>query len=126
MWSFQKCNVEWDFLISQIDWRSTWLYFNHNQKTTHNFINFKLNYFKSFKIKILLNELPTYFYFHKIYPHIFHNNNCFYCSLPDSLTHWCLCSIYYLSLILFKLVHLNILKKLTWIYLKTNKKSLFT
>src|ERR1043165_7803036 len=34
--------------------------------------------------------------------------------------------IHYLSLILFKLVHLNTLTKLIWTYLKTNKKSLFT
>src|ERR1043165_4757719 len=71
---------------------TTWLYFNHNQKTTHNFTNFKLNYLKSFKIKTLLNELPTYFHFYKIYAHIFYNTNCFHCSLPDSPTHWRLCS----------------------------------
>src|ERR1043165_5264914 len=34
--------------------------------------------------------------------------------------------IHYLSSILFKLVHLNTSTKLTWTYLKTNKKSLFT
>src|ERR1043165_8312591 len=34
--------------------------------------------------------------------------------------------IHYLFSILFKLVHLNTLTKLTWTYLKINKKSLFT
>jgi len=92
MWSSQKRNKEWEALVSQTDWRSTWFFFNHNQKTTHNVTNFKLNYLKSFKIKILLNELPTYFHFHKIYPYTFYNNNCFNCNLADSLTHWHTCS----------------------------------
>jgi ribonuclease HI len=92
MWSSQKRNQEWNNLISEIDWRSTWLYFNHNQKPTHNLTTFKLNYLKSFKIKILLNELHTHFLCHKTYPHKFCNTNCFCCNTPDSSTHWRLCS----------------------------------
>src|SRR5690349_17627628 len=50
-----------------MDWRSTWLYFNHNQKPSYNLTNFKLNQLKSFKIKILLNELTTYLLYYTIY-----------------------------------------------------------
>ena len=88
MWSSQKCNQEWNQLISEIDWRSTWLYINYNQKPTHNITNFKLNHLKSFKIKMLLNELHTHSFCHKTYPHTFYNTNCFHCNLPDSTTHW--------------------------------------
>jgi hypothetical protein len=92
MWSSQKRNQEWNQLILEIDWRSTWLYINHNQKSTHNLTNFKLNHLKSFKIKMLLNELHTHSFCHKTYPHTFYNTNCFHCNLPDSTTHWQTCS----------------------------------
>src|SRR6185436_8733143 len=59
LWSSQKRNDEWTPLAHHINWNSTWLYFNHNQKSTYNLTNFKFNQSKSFKIKTLLNELPT-------------------------------------------------------------------
>src|SRR5690349_6051347 len=88
MWSSQKCNIEWSSLNKQIDWRSIWLYFNHNQKVTTHFTNFKLNQLKSFKIKTLLNELPTHSLYYSIYLKSFSNNNCFYCSSQNSPSHW--------------------------------------
>jgi hypothetical protein len=91
MWSSQKRNNEWSHINHYIDWQSTWLYLNHNQKPSSNFTSFKLNQSKAFKIKALLNELPTYFSFHNIYPTIFTNTNCFRCNLPDSHSHWLTC-----------------------------------
>ena len=92
MWSSQKRNNEWAHINHYINWKSTWLYLNHNQKPTSNFTSFKLNQSKTFKIKILLNQLPTYFSHHNTYPTIFPNVNCFRCNFPDSHSHWLTCS----------------------------------
>jgi ribonuclease HI len=92
VWSSQNRNDEWTHLNTKIDWRATWLFFNHNHKPTSNFTNFKLNQLKSFKIKTLLNELPTYFFYHKRYPNIFHNTHCFHCGSVDSISHWRTCT----------------------------------
>ena len=92
MWSSQKRNKEWAHINHYIDWKSTWLYLNHNQKPTSNFTSFKLNQSKTFKIKVLLNQLPTYFSYHNTYPTIFPNVNCFRCNFPDSHLHWLTCS----------------------------------
>ena len=92
MWSSQKRNQEWSHFSHHIDWNSTWLYFNNNQKSSSNFTNLKLNHLKSFKVKILLNNLPTHFYFHSILPNLFLSSNCFQCNLPDSSSHWYTCS----------------------------------
>ncbi|CAG8592264.1 5728_t:CDS:1 [Ambispora leptoticha] len=91
MWSSQKRNNEWSSLNQQIDWRSIWLYFNHNYKPTYNLTNFKLNQLKSFKIKTLLNELPTYSLHHTLYLKFFHSNKCFHCNSLDSPSHWRTC-----------------------------------
>ncbi|CAG8730953.1 8777_t:CDS:1, partial [Ambispora leptoticha] len=85
-------NEEWSQANDRIDWRSTWLYFNHNRKPTYNITNFKLNQLKSFKIKTLLNELPTHSLHHTLYPTIFQNTNCFHCGALDSSLHWLKCS----------------------------------
>ena len=92
MWASQKRNSEWSYFNQDIDWRSTWLYFNHNQKPSYNITNFKLNQLKSFKIKILLNELPTYQLFQTIYPNQFPDTNCFHCNLANSHSHWRTCA----------------------------------
>src|SRR5690242_4929272 len=92
MWSSQKCNQEWSSRNHYIDWRSSWLYFNHNKKPTYNITNFKLNQSKSFKIKFLLNELPTYSHYHYLFPELFPNNTCFHCMAPDSHSHWLSCN----------------------------------
>jgi len=92
MWASQKCNSEWSYFNQDIDWRSTWLYFNHNQKPSYNITNFRLNQLKSFKIKILLNELPTYQLFQTIYPNQYPDTNCFHCNLANSHSHWRTCA----------------------------------
>ena len=66
-----------------INWNSTWKYFNHNQKPTHNITNFRLNYLKAFKCKMLLNELPSYFHYYKIFPYLYTNPNCFQYNQSD-------------------------------------------
>ena len=92
MWSSQQRNQEWSQVNHKIDWRSTWLYFNHNHKPTHNITNFKLNQLKSFKIKTLLNELPTHSLYHNLYPTTFQHTICFHCGALDSPLHWLNCS----------------------------------
>ena len=92
MWSSQKRNNKWAHINHYIDWQSTWLYLNHNQKPSSNFTSFKLNQSKAFKIKILLNQLPTHFSHHNTYPTTFTNTNCFRCNLLDSHSHWLTCS----------------------------------
>jgi len=91
MWASQKRNSEWSYFNQDIDWRSTWLYFNHNQKPSYNITNFRLNQLKSFKTKILLNELPTYSLYHTIYPNQYPDTTCFHCNLSNSPSHWRTC-----------------------------------
>ena len=105
MWFSQNRASEWSHFSNIIDWNSTWLYFNNNQKRSYNFTNPKLNHLKSFKIKMLLNNLPTHSYFHSISPNIFPSSYCFQCNLPESPTHWYTCSHYNL---LLQIIHLSI------------------
>jgi ribonuclease HI len=91
LWSSQHRAQEWSHFSHLIDWKASWLYFNNNQKVLHNFTNPKLNHLKSFKIKMLLNILPTHAYLHSIYPSIFISPNCFSCNHPDTPSHWYSC-----------------------------------
>jgi hypothetical protein len=91
IWSSQHRTSEWAHFAHFIDWNATWLYFNNNQKSSNNFTNPKLNHLKSFKIKNLLNDLPTYSHFHKRHPSTFPSPDCFHCSTPTSPTHWLTC-----------------------------------
>jgi hypothetical protein len=102
MWSSQKRCTEWTHFSHYIDWNATWLYFNNNQKSSNHFTNPKLNHQKSFKIKLLLNNLPTYSHFHTIYPEKFTSPNCFHCNLPDSPLHWLSCQN---SSLLHEIIH---------------------
>jgi hypothetical protein len=78
-------------LSSQIDWNATWLYLNNNTKRTNNYTNFSLNQSKSFKIKTLLNILPTLHHLYELYPDSFQHNNCITCQAPEHQLHWLLC-----------------------------------
>ena len=91
MWSSQKRSSEWSHFSHFIDWNATWLFFNNNQKSSSNFTNPRLNHLKSFKIKNLLNNLPTYSYLHTIFPKILLSPNCFHCNLPVTSSHWLTC-----------------------------------
>src|SRR5690349_10967826 len=46
---------------------------------------------KAFRVKNLLNILPTYFHFYNITPEIYQANTCFFCNSQDSSTHWLNC-----------------------------------
>ena len=91
MWSSQHRMNNIIPLSPQIDWNATWLYLNNNTKKTNNYTNFSLNQSKSFKIKILLNILPTLHYLHELYPDNFQHNSCITCQTPEHLLHWLLC-----------------------------------
>jgi hypothetical protein len=87
-WSSQNRNQTWAHLYNQIDWNSTWLYLNNNKKRSHKFTNFKLSKLKTFRIKLLHNELPTPIHLHKYYPNLILNNKCFKCNQTDTELHW--------------------------------------
>ena len=88
MWSSQNRNQTWAHLYDQINWNSTWLYLNNNNKRSYKFTNFKLSKLKTFRIKLLHNELPTPSHLQKYYPNIIPNNKCFKCNQIDSELHW--------------------------------------
>ena len=91
MWSSQHRMNNIISISSQIDWNSTWLYLNNNTKCTNNYTNFQLNQSKSFKVKLLLNTLPTLFHFHKLYPQLINNANCITCNSLEHPFHWLTC-----------------------------------
>ena len=51
----------------------------------------KLNQMKAFRIKFLLNELPTHSHFYLIAPKTYQANTCFSCGNSDSPNHWISC-----------------------------------
>jgi ribonuclease HI len=90
LWSSQHRVQIWSEITSLINWQATWLYLNNNQKITNFSHNFQSSTLKSFKVKILLDELPT--------PHILHKRNssyspyCHKCNQISTPLHWALCS----------------------------------
>src|SRR5437868_8357812 len=88
MWSSQNRNQQWAHLYDEIDWNSTWLYINNNNKRSSKFTNFKLSKLKTFRIKLLHNELPTPSHLHKYYTNTISNNKCFKCNQTDLELHW--------------------------------------
>jgi ribonuclease HI len=91
LWSSQKRTNEWTPFISDIDWNSTWLYLNNNSKRSNSTTSLKLNTAKAFRIKLLLNELPTLSQLHIHYPTLITTNQCTYCNQIDNTTHWMYC-----------------------------------
>jgi ribonuclease HI len=91
MWSSQNRNSEWLQFTDDIDWQSTWLYINNNSKRSNLSTNLKSNTIKSFRIKLLLNELPTLSRLHLHYPSLITTNQCNYCNSNDNSTHWLYC-----------------------------------
>ena len=87
MQSSQNCNQSQAYLYDQIDQNSIRLYINNNNKYSNKFTNFKLSKLKTFRIKLLHNELPTPSYLQKYYPNIIPNNKCFKCNQIDSELH---------------------------------------
>ena len=105
MWSSQKCNIEWENYASEIEWNPTWHYINNNQKVTTKITSSKLNQMKAFRVKNLLNDLPTYYHLHTTFPKIYYAPTCFSCNNTDSTSHWLTC---YDPQTLNKIVHSSI------------------
>ena len=78
-------------ISNQIDWNSTWMYLNNNHKRTYNYTNFQLSHSKSFRIKNILNSLPTLHNMHYLYPHIYNWINCISCNSHEQNIHWAIC-----------------------------------
>jgi ribonuclease HI len=96
IWSSQNRNQTWAHLSNLIDWNSTWLYLNNNKQHTNTYTNFRISKLKTFRIKLLHNELPTPTHLNKYYPNIITHKNCFKCNQTDSEFHWITCPNTYL------------------------------
>lgn len=91
MWSSQNRIQNIIPISGHIDWNATWLYLNNNHKRTYNYTNFQLSQSKTFRIKNLLNSLPTLSHFHNLYPNIYTNINCISCNTYEHSYHWIIC-----------------------------------
>jgi hypothetical protein len=89
LWSSQNRFQNWIQIAELIDWSSTWLYLNNNQKITDYSHSFQSSALKTFRIKTLLNELPT--------PHTLFKRkltttpNCHQCNQQSFSLHWTIC-----------------------------------
>jgi len=92
MWSSQNCIQHIIPFSTSIDWQATWLFLNNNQKRSSSYTNFQLSSIKSFRIKNLLNILPTSTYLYNLYPNKFTKYTCPHCNQNDSYSHWLYCS----------------------------------
>src|SRR6185295_15465659 len=90
LWITQNRFQKWHKILNQVNWQATWLYINNNQKISNFSHSFQFSTLKSFRIKILLDDLPT--------PHILHKHNhlslsiCHQCHQISSYLHWTTCS----------------------------------
>ena len=92
MWSSQNRMNQIISISNQINWNSTWMYLNNNHKRTYNYTNFQLSHSKSFRIKNILNSLPTLHNMHYLYSHIYNSINCISCNSHEQNIHWAICS----------------------------------
>jgi len=91
MWSSQHRIENTIPIATQINWNATWAYLNNNNKRSSLYTNFKLCQDKAFKIKIMLNILPTLSHLHLTYPATFSNINCISCNAHEGQWHWLTC-----------------------------------
>jgi ribonuclease HI len=92
LWSSQHRVQLWKPYLNQINWDATWALLNNNTQRSSNYTNYKLSKTKTFRIKNLLNNLPTLSHLHLFYPNIIKTNQCISCSQTDNSTHWLFCS----------------------------------
>jgi len=89
LWSSQNRFQQWLPISQYINWNATWLYINNNQKISNYSHSFYSSTLKSFRIKILLDDLPA--------PHILHRRNpsypntCHLCQQASEPLHWIIC-----------------------------------
>ncbi len=89
LWASQRRFQQWSQIVQDINWPATWLYINNNQKISNFTHSFQTSTLKSFRVKILLDELPT--------PHNLHKRNsnfsplCHQCNHNSISLHWTTC-----------------------------------
>ena len=89
LWSSQNRFQPWIQISQHINWNATWLYINNNQKVSNFAHSFQSSTLKTFRIKLLTDELPT--------PHTLHRRNylypniCHICQQTSSILHWTIC-----------------------------------
>ncbi|RIB14939.1 hypothetical protein C2G38_2193640 [Gigaspora rosea] len=89
LWSSQNRFQQWLPISQYINWNATWLYINNNQKISNYSHSFHSSTLKSFRIKILLDDLSA--------PHILHRRNpsypntCHLCQQASEPLHWIIC-----------------------------------
>jgi ribonuclease HI len=89
LWSSQNRFQQWSQILSDINWPATWLYINNNQKISKITHSFQSSIFRSFRVKILLDDLPTPHILHKRYPSI--SPICHQCNYNSTPLHWITC-----------------------------------
>jgi hypothetical protein len=91
-WCSQKRFDEINTNRQNIHWTTLFEYINYNNLPNTRATNSKYSNLKSFKIKFLLNELPTQQNLNKRNPKNYTNNLCFRCNLTiENNTHWWQC-----------------------------------
>jgi ribonuclease HI len=89
LWSSQNRFQQWTPIRSNINWSATWQYINNNQKISNLTHSFQSSTLRSFRVKTLLDELPTPHILHKRYPS--HSPNCHQCNIISTPLHWVVC-----------------------------------
>jgi ribonuclease HI len=89
LWSSQNRFQQWTEISTKIHWQATWLYINNNQKISNFSHSFQSSSLKSFRVKILLDDLPTPNILHK--RNIAHSNICHQCNQTSTSLHWVTC-----------------------------------
>ena len=89
LWSSQHRFQQWSSILSNINWPATWLYLNNNQKISNLTHSFKSSTLRSFRVKILLDDLPTPHILHKRYPS--YSPTCHQCNNISIALHWIIC-----------------------------------
>jgi len=89
LWITQNRFQKWHKILNQVNWQATWLYINNNQKISNFSHSFQSSTLKSFRIKILSDELPAPHILHKRYPLC--PPTCHQCHQTSSHLHWTTC-----------------------------------
>ena len=89
LWTSQNRFQKWSQITTQIDWKSTWLYINNNQKISNYSHSFQTSSLKSFHVKILSDDLPSP---HNLYKRNHAQSpNCHQCNQISTSLHWVFC-----------------------------------
>jgi ribonuclease HI len=89
LWSSQNRFQQWSQILPNINWPATWLYLNNNQKISNLTHSFQSSILRSFRVKILLDDLPTPHILNKRYPS--YSPTCHQCNNISTPLHWTTC-----------------------------------